>query len=152
MPIYEYQCTDCGHRLETIQRFSDAPLTDCPSCSKSALKKLLSAPAFRLKGSGWYETDFKSGDKRNIAGSGDSDSGASDKSGGEKSGGDKSGGDKSVGEKASGDKSTGDKGASDGGGASGGASKKEIATSVSSGNSDNGGSAAKAAPKSAATD
>ena len=147
MPIYEYQCTDCGHRLETIQRFSDAPLTDCPSCSKSALKKLLSAPAFRLKGSGWYETDFKSGDKRNIAGSGDSDSGASDKSGGEKSG-DKSGGDKSVGEKASSDKSTGDKGASDGGGAS----KKEIATSVSSGSSDNGGSAAKAAPKSAATD
>ena len=62
MPIYEYQCAACGHALETIQKFSDAPLTDCPACHKAELKKLLSAPAFRLNGAGWYETDFKTGE------------------------------------------------------------------------------------------
>lgn len=59
MPIYEYQCESCGETLEKIQKFSDAPLTDCPACGKSTLKKLVSASSFRLKGSGWYETDFK---------------------------------------------------------------------------------------------
>ncbi len=64
MPIYEYQCKECGHRLEAIQRFSDAALTLCPACDKPGLAKQLSAPSFRLKGGGWYETDFKTGNKR----------------------------------------------------------------------------------------
>ena len=68
MPIYEYACRSCEHRFETIQRASEDALVDCPSCGEGALKKLLSAPNFRLKGSGWYETDFKTGDKRNVAG------------------------------------------------------------------------------------
>ena len=68
MPIYEYACRSCEHRFETIQRASEDALVDCPSCGEAALKKLLSAPNFRLKGSGWYETDFKTGDKRNVAG------------------------------------------------------------------------------------
>ena len=60
MPIYEYECTDCGHKLEAIQKMSDDPLKDCPECDSASLKKLVSAAGFRLKGSGWYETDFKS--------------------------------------------------------------------------------------------
>jgi putative FmdB family regulatory protein len=59
MPIYEYQCGDCGHKLETLQRISDDPLRDCPSCGAGALQKLISRVGFRLKGTGWYETDFK---------------------------------------------------------------------------------------------
>lgn len=59
MPIYEYRCQACGHELETIQKMSDAALTDCPECGKPELKKLISAAGFQLKGSGWYETDFK---------------------------------------------------------------------------------------------
>lgn len=81
MPIYEYACRSCEHRFETIQRASEEPLRDCPECGDATLKKLLSAPVFRLKGGGWYETDFKSGDKRNVADSGDSD--RPDKSNGE---------------------------------------------------------------------
>ena len=68
MPIYEYQCQACDQRLEVLQKISDAPKTDCPACGKPELKKKVSAVAFRLKGSGWYETDFKTGDKKNIAG------------------------------------------------------------------------------------
>ncbi len=68
MPIYEYKCEDCAHELEAIQKMSDAPLVDCPNCEKPALKKLISAAGFRLKGGGWYETDFKSGKRKNIAG------------------------------------------------------------------------------------
>ena len=68
MPIYEYCCRECGHSLEAIQKLADAPLTDCPACSRPALKKQVSAPSFRLSGGGWYETDFKTGDKKNIAG------------------------------------------------------------------------------------
>ena len=68
MPIYEYCCQKCGHRLEAIQKLADSPLTDCPACLAPALKKQVSAPAFRLAGGGWYETDFKTGDKKNIAG------------------------------------------------------------------------------------
>ena len=68
MPIYEYQCTACGEITEALQKISDAPLTDCPACGAAALRKKISAVAFRLKGSGWYETDFKSGDKKNLAG------------------------------------------------------------------------------------
>lgn len=68
MPIYEYQCDACGHEMEALQKLSDAPLVDCPSCAKPALKKQISAAGFRLKGGGWYETDFKSGNKKNLAG------------------------------------------------------------------------------------
>jgi len=75
MPIYEYQCKNCDHTFETIQKISDKPLRKCPACGKSALEKLISATAFRLKGDGWYETDFKSGNKRNVAG--DKESGSS---------------------------------------------------------------------------
>lgn len=67
MPIYEYECRACGHRMEAIQKISDDPLTDCPECSQGELKKLVSAAGFRLKGGGWYETDFKSGKKKNLA-------------------------------------------------------------------------------------
>ena len=66
MPIYEYRCSSCGHELEKLQRISDAPLTDCPDCGKPELRRLISAAGFRLKGSGWYETDFKKGGKRNV--------------------------------------------------------------------------------------
>jgi putative FmdB family regulatory protein len=68
MPIYDYQCNSCNHQLEAIQKFSDAPLLECPSCKAPELKKLLSMPGFRLKGNGWYETDFKTGSKKNLAG------------------------------------------------------------------------------------
>lgn len=63
MPIYEYRCTQCGHKLETLQKFSDAPLTTCPACGKEALGKLVSAAGFQLKGSGWYQTDFRGSGK-----------------------------------------------------------------------------------------
>lgn len=59
MPIYEYQCTSCGHQLEALQKNSEAPLTDCPICKKADLQKLVSAAGFQLKGTGWYATDFK---------------------------------------------------------------------------------------------
>jgi putative FmdB family regulatory protein len=59
MPIYEYRCSACGHKLESLQRLSDAPLVTCPACGKEALTKLVSAAGFQLKGSGWYATDFK---------------------------------------------------------------------------------------------
>lgn len=67
MPIYEYQCSACGHSLELLQKVSDEPREDCPACQENTLKKQISAPVFRLKGGGWYETDFKSGDKKNLA-------------------------------------------------------------------------------------
>ena len=111
MPIYEYACGSCEHRFETIQRASEEALVDCPSCGEGALKKLLSAPNFRLKGSGWYETDFKTGDKRNVVGDsaaegdgqksdangdGKADSGAKAKEDGKAKGGDASDGGKSA--------------------------------------------------------
>ncbi len=68
MPIYEYQCQSCQHEVEKLQKMSDEPLRDCPACDEPALKKMISAAGFRLKGSGWYETDFKSGNKKNLAG------------------------------------------------------------------------------------
>ena len=67
MPIYEYQCTKCEHKLEALQKLSDAPLVDCPECGKPKLIKLVSAASFRLKGGGWYETDFKTGKKKQLA-------------------------------------------------------------------------------------
>lgn len=73
MPIYEYLCGACGHVLDALQKLSDEPLVHCPACGAPELKRQLSAPRFRLKGSGWYETDFKgkSDKRRNLA---DSDS------------------------------------------------------------------------------
>ena len=68
MPIYEYRCTACEHELEALQKISDAPLTHCPACDSENLVKKVSAAAFRLKGGGWYETDFKKDGKRNLAG------------------------------------------------------------------------------------
>jgi putative FmdB family regulatory protein len=70
MPFYEYQCAACGHHHEELQKVTDRPLRKCPACGRAALKRLVSAPVFRLKGGGWYETDFKSEKegKRNIAG------------------------------------------------------------------------------------
>jgi putative FmdB family regulatory protein len=81
MPIYEYRCEACGHTLDALQKVNDEPLAECPSCSASALKRLISAPAFRLKGSGWYETDFKSDKdkKRNLAETGRAEPGGAEK-------------------------------------------------------------------------
>ena len=90
MPIYEYECRECGHKLDALQKISDEPLIDCPSCKEASLKRLISAPQFRLKGGGWYETDFKTGDKKNLAEKkeapkkSDSSSGKDKKSGGNK--------------------------------------------------------------------
>ncbi len=83
MPIYEYQCCECGHKLEAIQRFSDPLLTDCPACGKPRLKKLLSPAGFQLKGTGWYATDFRDSGKNKKhkakADSGESKSSAEEK-------------------------------------------------------------------------
>ena len=68
MPIYAYACKQCDHTLDALQKMADAPLVDCPSCGEPELKRQLSAPRFRLKGQGWYETDFKKDNQRNIAG------------------------------------------------------------------------------------
>ena len=86
MPIYEYQCQACGGLTEALQKLSDAPLTRCPSCGEEALRKKVSAAAFRLKGGGWYETDFKTGSKKNLAGEGDGKSAGDSKTGGPKEG------------------------------------------------------------------
>ena len=88
MPIYEYQCQACKHQLERLQKISDDPLVVCPACNESALKKLVSAAAFRLKGGGWYETDFKTGDKKKnlvseSGGDGNKDAKAGDKKSGD---------------------------------------------------------------------
>ncbi len=66
MPIYEYQCEDCEHKLELIQKINDIPLTECPACGKDSMRKLVSAAAFQLKGTGWYATDFKDKPKDNT--------------------------------------------------------------------------------------
>ena len=79
MPFYEYQCTKCGHEEEVLQKVSDAPLKKCPACGKSAMQKKVSAAAFRLKGGGWYETDFKSDNKKNVAGDAKADTKAKEK-------------------------------------------------------------------------
>ena len=81
MPIYEYECTKCGHYLEALQKIADKPLRECPECGKHSLKRLVSAPMFRLSGSGWYETDFKSDQetKRNLVDKGDKEAAAEPK-------------------------------------------------------------------------
>ena len=72
MPIYAYACNDCDHALDALQKIADARLVDCPACGEPGLKRLLSAPRFRLKGKGWYETDFKKDNQRNLHGEKDS--------------------------------------------------------------------------------
>jgi putative FmdB family regulatory protein len=74
MPIYEYACADCGFTKDVLQKISDAPLEHCPECGNDSFRKQISAPGFRLSGGGWYETDFKTGAKKNLAG----DQGSSD--------------------------------------------------------------------------
>lgn len=97
MPFYEYQCQACDHRVEVLQKISDAPLVSCPECNEPALKKLISAAGFRLKGTGWYETDFKNSGRKpakDEAGTGGVETkGAGEPSGSTESG--KSGNDKS---------------------------------------------------------
>lgn len=68
MPIYQYNCQACGHQVEVLQKVSEAPLTDCPECGQPALRKGITAAAFRLKGTGWYETDFKNKNKNKSTG------------------------------------------------------------------------------------
>lgn len=113
MPIYPYVCPACGHEFDALQKISDEPLTDCPACAEVGLRKRLTAPTFKLKGTGWYETDFKHGSqgsdgKKSEQGS--SDGGKEDKSGAstskESSG--KEGGSSSDSATKSGDKSAGD--------------------------------------------
>ncbi len=75
MPLYEYQCTECEATLEAIQAFSAPPLEDCPECGRPSLKKLLSAPAFQFKGSGWYVNDYARKDNGNGKSHGDTANG-----------------------------------------------------------------------------
>jgi|TARA_B100000315_G_C14575167_1_gene587541 putative FmdB family regulatory protein len=114
MPIYEYRCEKCDHELETIQKVSESPLTTCPECGDQTLKKRISAAGFRLKGGGWYETDFKSGKKKNVAGSEGSSGSSSDDNDSSSSSSDSSSGD-SGSSKSSSDS---DGGSSDSGGGS----------------------------------
>ena len=100
MPIYEYVCEDCGHALEALQKISDTPLLECPACAKDTLKKKISAPGFRLSGSGWYETDFKSQNQKNLAKGDSADSTSSSKSDKPASGGATKSGGKSGGKEA----------------------------------------------------
>ena len=85
MPIYEYQCQACQNQIEALQKISDTPLLDCPQCGAASLKKKVSAAAFRLKGSGWYETDFKTGNKKNLVGGSDDGGGNAGAGAGDKS-------------------------------------------------------------------
>lgn len=78
MPIYEYRCSSCGHQLETLQKFSDPPLVECPHCHRPDLAKLVSAVGFQLKGSGWYVTDFRNSGARPAAPARDAAAGATD--------------------------------------------------------------------------
>ncbi len=82
MPIYEYRCGSCSHELEALQKISDSPLRKCPECGKLTLRRLISAPVFRLKGGGWYETDFKGerDKKRNLVETSHSESSSSESS------------------------------------------------------------------------
>ena len=84
MPIYEYACKNCEHRLDALQKMADDPLLECPECGEPQLKRMLSAPRFRLKGKGWYETDFKKDNQRNLS-SGDDKANKSSDTGDKKS-------------------------------------------------------------------
>ena len=74
MPFYEYRCETCGHEMEVMQKMSDPPVAECPACGEPNVRKLVSAAGFRLKGGGWYETDFKKGGKKNVHDSGGKES------------------------------------------------------------------------------
>lgn len=76
MPIYEYECKACGHRMEKLQKISADPLKACPACERDDLERLVSAAGFRLAGGGWYETDFKTGSKKNLVADGQAASSA----------------------------------------------------------------------------
>ncbi|MCB1685868.1 MAG: zinc ribbon domain-containing protein [Pseudomonadales bacterium] len=139
MPIYEYRCGDCGHEFETIQKISEEPLTRCPACEHESLKKKVSRAAFRLKGAGWYETDFKSANKRNVAGSGDSaESGGKSDAGSSGSSGKESG---SAAEKSSADRSSSEKSGSDKSGSEKSTSPAGKTAAAGSSGSNSGGSA-----------
>ena len=105
MPIYDYRCSDCSLVFEALQKLSDALLTTCPECGKETLRKQVSAPAFRLAGSGWYETDFKTGNQKNLAGDGKEKNSSGEKSSSEKGG----GGTKTTSESSSGSSGEGKK-------------------------------------------
>ena len=126
MPIYEYRCESCGHELDALQKLRDDPLKDCPECASGALRRLISAPSFRLKGDGWYETDFKSDKetKRNLV---DGSSGAKSK-------------DKADKEAAAGGKSSGDKKSVNGGSKDSGSTSKSGSSSGLESGSRKGGS------------
>lgn len=85
MPIYEYQCQSCEHKLEALQKIADALLTDCPACEKPDLKKQVTAAAFKLTGTGWYETDFKNSGKKEVKGAKEGKSSEGDSKPAEKS-------------------------------------------------------------------
>lgn len=118
MPIYEYQCEACSRKLEKLQKMSDEPLRICPDCNQASLTRLISAARFRLKGGGWYETDFKTGRKKNVSG------GASE---GDTASGGSASGDTASGGSASGDSASGDNspGNSSGAGSAPGSSSSE---------------------------
>jgi putative FmdB family regulatory protein len=107
MPIYEYVCKNCEHTLDALQKMNEEPLEYCPSCGERRLKRLISAPRFRLKGQGWYETDFKKGNQRNLLSS-DAESQKGDKAGA-KSGKDDSSKSKGAGKKPTKSKKSSDK-------------------------------------------
>lgn len=130
MPIYEYRCSACGTELEKLQKISDPPMVECPECGKPALVKLVSASSFRLKGSGWYETDFKTGNKKNGAAGGDGEPNAGGRKDGDS---DKSGSQKPDGNSAGESAKTGEKTASN---ESGKSSGSEGGTAGSSAKSD----------------
>ena len=79
MPIYDYECQECGHQLDALQGINEPRLSECPACNKTSLKRLISAPNFRLKGKGWYETDFKTGNRKNLVENNDDSSVKKDK-------------------------------------------------------------------------
>ena len=133
MPIYEYQCSACGQKSEKLQKISDALLKDCPACNEPALNKLMSAAAFRLKGGGWYETDFKTGDKKNVSGeaaaSGGDDTGGSGPADGASTNGSSGKSDGASDTSTKSDSSAGDK-ASISGNTTGGATPTSAASAV----------------------
>lgn len=103
MPIYEYQCQQCGHRMEAIQKLHDKPFTKCPEC-KGALKKLISSPAFQFKGTGWYVTDYaakKGGESRDSEAKGSKSKDGGESGGSSGAGSESSGGGKKAGDRAS---------------------------------------------------
>jgi putative FmdB family regulatory protein len=134
MPFYEYQCKSCGHDLEAMQKISEPPLKKCPHCGKSQLQRLMSAPVFRLKGGGWYETDFKgdSDNKKNLADRPDADAPKDSGKDGAKDAGASAGADAKGGEGKAGDAKSGDAKAAESGGAKDAAKPADKAADKSS--------------------